>query len=150
DGALGLGRRRRQAARRGRPGGVPAGEPRRFPEKLAPADQARVELGGEPLQPRVGRDHFESLASFPLTPQFDRSTSWKTICTWSAVVLPIFTIASVIAAVISRFCWSVRPAYHWIVMFGMASLLTKVGSWQRLWQWAARPARHGRPPAAAS
>src|SRR5207245_3332845 len=46
-----------------------------------------------------------------------------TIWTWSAVVLPIFTIASVIAAVISRFCWSVRPAYHWIVMFGMASLL---------------------------
>src|SRR5437867_12206888 len=43
--------------------------------------------------------------------------------TWSAVVLPIFTIASVIAAVISRFCWSVRPAYHWIVMFGMARLL---------------------------
>src|SRR5215470_3070833 len=48
--------------------------------------------------------------------------------TWSAVVLPIFTIASVIAAVISRFCWSVRPAYHWIVMFGMASLLKALGS----------------------
>jgi hypothetical protein len=25
------------------------------------------------------------------------------------------------AAVISRFCCGVRPAYHWIVMFGMAS-----------------------------
>src|SRR3989475_8859897 len=44
--------------------------------------------------------------------------------TWSGVVLPIFTMASVIAAVISRFCWSVRPAYHWIVMFGMARLLS--------------------------
>jgi len=43
--------------------------------------------------------------------------------TWSGVVLPIFTMASVMAAVISRFCWSVRPAYHWIVMFGMARLL---------------------------
>src|SRR5262245_8812632 len=145
DAELGLGLRRRHAAQHGQAGGGSAGEHRRFPEKLAPADQARVELGGEPLQPRVGRDHFESLASFPLTPQFDRSTSWKTICTWSAVVLPIFTIASVIAAVISRFCWSVRPAYHWIVMFGMASLLTKVGSWQRLWQWAARRARQVRP-----
>ena len=40
------------------------------------------------------------------------STSWNTTCTWSAVVLPIFTIASVMAATISRFCWSVRPAYH--------------------------------------
>jgi hypothetical protein len=28
-------------------------------------------------------------------------------------------MASVIAAVISRFCWSVRPAYHWTVMLGM-------------------------------
>src|SRR5438093_499325 len=45
------------------------------------------------------------------------------MCTWSAVVLPILTIASVIAAVMSRFCWSVRPAYHWIVMFGMAVLV---------------------------
>src|SRR2546428_1860516 len=43
--------------------------------------------------------------------------------TWAGVVLPIFTMASVMAAVISRFCWSVRPAYHWIVMFGMARLL---------------------------
>jgi hypothetical protein len=30
--------------------------------------------------------------------------SWKTMCTWSAVVFPILTIASVMAAVISRFC----------------------------------------------
>src|SRR5258705_1997485 len=43
--------------------------------------------------------------------------------TWSAVVFPIFTMASVIAAVISRFCWSVRPANHWIVMFGMPASL---------------------------
>src|SRR2546428_10812236 len=43
--------------------------------------------------------------------------------TWSGVVLPFFPMASVMAAVISRFCWSVRPAYHWIVMFGMARLL---------------------------
>src|SRR5262249_15911686 len=41
--------------------------------------------------------------------------------TWSAVVLPIFTMASVMAAVISRRCWSVRPANHWIVMFGTVS-----------------------------
>src|SRR3989440_3154010 len=27
------------------------------------------------------------------------------------------------AWVSSRFCWSVRPAYHWIVMFGMAGVL---------------------------
>src|ERR1700738_5250764 len=45
--------------------------------------------------------------------------SWNTTWTWSAVVLPIFTIASVIAATISRFCWSVRPAYHCTVMLGM-------------------------------
>src|SRR5512146_1169685 len=41
--------------------------------------------------------------------------------TWSGVVLPILTIASVMAATRSRFCWSVRPAYHWIVMFGMGA-----------------------------
>src|SRR5206468_7191352 len=40
--------------------------------------------------------------------------------TWSGVVLPIFTIASVIAAVSCRFWSWVRPAYHWIVMLGMA------------------------------
>src|SRR4029453_3726172 len=28
-------------------------------------------------------------------------------------------MASVMAWVSSRFCWSVRPAYHWMVMFGM-------------------------------
>src|SRR5262249_51194427 len=28
-------------------------------------------------------------------------------------------MASVMAATISRFCWSVRPAYHWTVMLGM-------------------------------
>src|SRR5262245_22522203 len=39
--------------------------------------------------------------------------------TWSAVVLPIRTMASVMAETSSRFCWSVRPAYHWIVMLGM-------------------------------
>src|SRR6266481_3876754 len=27
------------------------------------------------------------------------------------------------AWVSSRFCWSVRPAYHWIVMFGMLGVL---------------------------
>src|SRR5262245_14979551 len=43
--------------------------------------------------------------------------------TWSAVVLPILTMASVMAAVISRFCWGVRPAYHWTVMLGMGSPL---------------------------
>src|SRR4030095_15860355 len=43
------------------------------------------------------------------------------MCTWSAVVLPIVTIASVMAAVISRRCWSVRPAYHCTVMLGMGS-----------------------------
>src|SRR5204862_3826734 len=42
--------------------------------------------------------------------------------TWSAVVLPILTMASVMAAVISRFCCGVRPAYHWIVILGMAFL----------------------------
>jgi hypothetical protein len=26
----------------------------------------------------------------------------------------------VMAWVSSRFCWSVRPAYHWTMMFGMA------------------------------
>src|SRR2546430_1864197 len=39
--------------------------------------------------------------------------------TWSGVVLPIFTIASVMAAVSCRFWSWVRPAYHWIVMLGM-------------------------------
>src|SRR5258708_12764232 len=29
-------------------------------------------------------------------------------------------MASVMAATISRFCWSVRPAYHWTLMLGMA------------------------------
>src|SRR5437867_8534661 len=72
--------------------------------------------------------------------------------TWSAVVFPIFTMASVIAAVISRFCWSVRPAYHWIVMFGMASLLaggsvSARASWPGLWQRAAAGARRRRPRA---
>ncbi len=41
--------------------------------------------------------------------------------TWSGVVLPIFTIASVMAAVSCRFWSWVRPAYHWIVMLGMPS-----------------------------
>src|SRR5438876_787090 len=45
------------------------------------------------------------------------------MCTWSAVVLPIFTMASVMACVSSRFCCWVRPAYHWIVMLGMAGVL---------------------------
>src|SRR5207249_4116291 len=40
--------------------------------------------------------------------------------TWSGVVLPIFTIASVMAAVSCRFWSWVRPAYHWIVMLGIA------------------------------
>jgi hypothetical protein len=30
-------------------------------------------------------------------------------------------MASVMAAVISRFCWSVRPAYHWTVILGMGA-----------------------------
>src|SRR6266700_6432488 len=38
------------------------------------------------------------------------------------------TIASVIACTISRFCWSVRPAYHWIVTFGMRPSSTS--SWR--------------------
>src|SRR5262249_10347117 len=41
--------------------------------------------------------HDGSLDSFPFTPQCVFSTSWKTMWTWSAVVLPIFTIASVMA-----------------------------------------------------
>src|SRR5258705_3992571 len=43
--------------------------------------------------------------------------------TCSGVVLPILTMASVMAAVISRFCCGVRPAYHCTVMLGMAGLL---------------------------
>src|SRR5437867_7323657 len=42
--------------------------------------------------------------------------------TCSGVVLPILTMASVMAAVISRFCCGVRPAYHCTVMLGMAGL----------------------------
>ncbi len=42
------------------------------------------------------------------------------MCTCSGVVLPILTMASVMAAVISRFCCGVRPAYHCTVMLGMA------------------------------
>src|SRR5262249_40370178 len=34
-------------------------------------------------------------------------------------------MASVMAATISRFCWSVRPAYHWTVMLGMAVFLLR-------------------------
>ena len=37
------------------------------------------------------------------------------------LVLAIFTTASVMARVRSRFWSMVRPAYHWIVMFGMTS-----------------------------
>src|SRR5687768_11454751 len=55
--------------------------------------------------PLVGeRGHFGSEASLPPTPQFDFSTSWNTTWTWSAVVLPMSTMALVIAAVTSRFC----------------------------------------------
>src|SRR5262245_42436440 len=37
----------------------------------------------------------------------------------------MFTIASVMARVSSRFCCSVRPAYHWIVMFGIRGSLPR-------------------------
>jgi hypothetical protein len=57
DAKLGLRLRGRHAAQHGQTGGGAAGENRGFPEKLAAGDQARVELGGEPPQARVGRDH---------------------------------------------------------------------------------------------
>src|SRR5215471_14873211 len=82
DAQLGLRLCRRHRAQHGQAGGGPAGQNGGFPEKLAPGDHSRVELGGKPLQAWVGHDHFESLASFPLTPQLDRSMSWKTIWTW--------------------------------------------------------------------
>src|SRR5712691_13056634 len=80
-------------------------------------------LDGDEADLETGH-RYRSLASLPFTPQFAFSMSWNTTCTWSGVVLPIFTMASVIAATISRFCWSVRPAYHCTVMFGMARLLS--------------------------
>src|SRR5213078_2692623 len=40
--------------------------------------------------------------------------------TWSGVVLPIFTMASVIAAVSCRFWSCVRSAYHWVGRLGLA------------------------------
>src|SRR5438128_9702145 len=54
--------------------------------------------------------------------------SWKTMCTASGVVLPIFTMASVMAAVSCRFWSCVRPANHWIVMLGMTSPSPWIGA----------------------
>ena len=45
-------------------------------------------------------------------------------------------MASVIAAVISRFCWSVRPANHWTVMFGMPASLWLI---DRGWDYRSAP-----------